>query len=58
MRQQIPNARRQFEQLARAIFGDRVVDSMRPGESAAECARRLKKETRERAEKIRKARVS
>ena len=56
MKQDIPNADKQFRALARAIFGDRVVNSMRPGETAAECARRLKKETRERAEKIRQAR--
>ena len=46
-----------FERLARAIWGDYVIDAMRPGESARECSDRLKKEARERAERIKKARV-
>ncbi len=57
MRQEIPNAKEQFERLARAIWGDTVIDNMRRGESARECSNRLKKQARERAEKIRKARV-
>lgn len=57
MRQQIPT-HQQFDRLARAIWGDRVIDAMRPNESARECSNRLKKQARERAERIKKARQS
>lgn len=57
MRQEIQNAAKQFDRLARAIWGDRIINAMRPSESARECSLRLKKQARERAEKIQKARA-